>query len=76
MSMKWNPAPKEWSSQDGGQYAQSQGQGWHSEVVPFGRRWRWIFAMLGASPMSGEADGIEAAKAAAEAARRHLKGLA
>jgi hypothetical protein len=76
MQTNWQPAPKSWNAHADTLYAANTSQGWHTEVEPLGKRWRWRFVMLGTLPAVGESDGVESAKAAAEAAGRLLTGSA
>jgi hypothetical protein len=73
--LNWQPAPKNWNAQVGAEYAANTREGWHAEIEPDGKQWRWRLVMLGTLPVVGEADAIGAAKAAvAKAAARCIQG--
>jgi hypothetical protein len=74
MTMNWQPTPKNWNADVGAEYAANTGEGWHAEIEPVGKRWRWRLVMLGTLPVVGEADAIDAAKATVAKAVAQCQG--
>ena len=74
MKCNWQPAPKSWNAPMGTEYAENKG--WLMEVQPVGGGWTWRVARSGRMPISGVADSLLSAKAAAEEAAKRPSGAA